>query len=146
MGGSEIISTIEIADNAGRTPIFEAVENGVSPDLARLLLQKQLKKRQSEGGFGAKVNVINYNGQTPLFSAVREGNMDLVKVLIDYCDATQVDLTGGEMVKDDAEDNDEFDSLEERNFMDAYKNSMTPLHIACILGYDEMAMFLIERG
>ena len=40
MGGSEIISTIEIADNAGRTPIFEAVENGVSPDLARLLLQK----------------------------------------------------------------------------------------------------------
>jgi len=50
------------------------------------------------------------------------------------------------MVKDDAEDNDEFDSLEERNFMDAYKNSMTPLHIACILGYDEMAMYLIERG
>ena len=92
------------------------------------------------------MNVINYNGQTPLFSAVREGNMDLVKVLIDYCDATQVDLTGSEMVKDDAEDNDEFDSLEERNFMDAYKNSMTPLHIACILGYDEMAMYLIERG
>lgn len=61
MNGSEVISTIEIADNAGRTPIFEAVENGASPDLARLLLQKKAKKKR-QGGFGAKVNVINYNG------------------------------------------------------------------------------------
>lgn len=74
--------------------------------------------------------------------------MDLVKVLIEYVEGIECDLTGGEMVKDDDKNEEEevFESLEERNFMDAYKNSMTPLHLACILGYDEMAMYLIERG
>lgn len=41
---------------------------------------------------------------------------------------------------------DEFESEEERNFMEAYKNCTTPLHLACILGYDEIATYLTERA
>lgn len=41
IGGGDISSAIEIADNAGRTPIFEAVDNNVSPDLLRLLIKKR---------------------------------------------------------------------------------------------------------
>ena len=36
--GNEYTSAIEIADNAGRTPIFEAVENGAPAELVRLML------------------------------------------------------------------------------------------------------------
>lgn len=31
--GSDYVSAIEIADNAGRTPIFEAVENNAESEL-----------------------------------------------------------------------------------------------------------------
>ena len=55
--GVDVYSAIEIADNAGRTPIFEAVDSNVSADIIRLLTRKRNK-----GGFGAQVNVINYNG------------------------------------------------------------------------------------
>jgi ankyrin repeat protein len=51
-----------------------------------------LAKSKYHGGFGAKVNITNYNGQTPLFSAVREGNINVVKYLVDICYA-KVDLT-----------------------------------------------------
>ena len=61
LGRSDLISAIEIADNAGRTPIFEAVDNNVQPILFNLLLKKRAKK-SIEGGFSAKVNVLNYNG------------------------------------------------------------------------------------
>jgi hypothetical protein len=50
-------SAIEIADNAGRTPLFEAIDNNVSSDIIRFLVRKRNK-----GGFGARVNVLNYNG------------------------------------------------------------------------------------
>ncbi len=69
----DIYSAIEIADNAGRTPIFEAIDNNVSVEIIRLLTRKRNK-----GGLGARVNVLNYNGQTPLFSAVREGNIEVI--------------------------------------------------------------------
>lgn len=84
-------SAIEIADNAGRTPIFEAIDNNVSAEMIRFLT-----KKRSKGGFGARVNVLNYNGQTPLFGAVREGNLENIMVLVDEAGA-QVDLTGGEV-------------------------------------------------
>jgi|LauGreDrversion4_2_1035121.scaffolds.fasta_scaffold11262_7 hypothetical protein len=61
LGRGDLISAIEIADNAGRTPIFEAVDNNVQPILFNLLLKKRAKKCV-EGGFSAKVNVLNYNG------------------------------------------------------------------------------------
>ena len=40
-----------------------------------------LTRKKQHGGFGAKVNVVNYGGQTPLYSAARQGNLDAVKVL-----------------------------------------------------------------
>ena len=93
--GIDVYSAIELADNAGRTPLFEAVEMeeevnqfGVVPsgeeskieNLIRILTRP---KRRSEGGFGAKVNVLNYNGQTPLFQAVKNGNFRAVKTLVE---------------------------------------------------------------
>jgi ankyrin repeat protein len=53
---SDLLSAVEIADNAGRTPLFEAVDNNAPADLVRLLLQKRAKKKAlaaTDGGFGA---------------------------------------------------------------------------------------------
>ena len=47
--------------------------------------------------------MLNYKGQSPLFSAVREGNMELIKILVEN-GLTEADLNGGEMIKDDSED------------------------------------------
>lgn len=55
--GFDIYSAIEIPDNAGRTPIFEAVDNLETPEILLMLT-----KDRKEGGFGAKVNILNYNG------------------------------------------------------------------------------------
>jgi ankyrin repeat protein len=30
--------------------------------------------------------------------------------------------------------------------MEAFMNTMTPLHIATVLGFDELALYLVERG
>ena len=56
-------------------------------------------KRRQDGGFGAKVNVLNYNGQTPLFAAVKTGNFAAVRTLVEM--GASVDLTNGEMVKEE---------------------------------------------
>lgn len=55
--GVDVHSAIEIPDNAGRTPIFEAVDNHDTPDILNLLT-----KPRKDGGFEAKVNITNYNG------------------------------------------------------------------------------------
>ena len=153
IGQQELLSAMEVADNAGRTPLFEAIDNNAPVDLVRLLLQKRSKKASlaSDGGFGVSANVINYNGQSPLFAAVREGNLELVRLLVEYGGA-EADLNGGEMLKDDADgqieanQEEEYDSIEERNFMEAYKNCMSPLHLSCILGNDDIALYLINHA
>ena len=73
--------------------------------------------------------------------------MELIRVLVEFGGA-EADLNSGEMIKDDSNEDglEEAESVEERNFMDAYKNCMTPLHLACILGQDEIALYLIERA
>jgi len=91
--GLETTQAVEIADNAGRTPLFEAVENNAGTDIIRMLVRKR-----GENGLGAKVNVLNYRGQTPLYSAVREGNMQVVRILVEEAGAL-VDLNAGELVK-----------------------------------------------
>jgi len=149
IGQTELLSAMEIADNAGRTPLFEAVENNASADLVRLLLTKKSKKASlaADGGFGVSANVVSYNGQTPLFSAVREGNMELVRVLVEFGGA-EADLNGGEIIKEETDPvpDEDYESIEERNFMEAYKNCMTPLQLACILGNDDLALYLIEQA
>jgi len=61
--GINIYSAIEIADNTGRTPLFEAVENLNGEDHASAIqIIDILTKDRQEGGFGAHPNIINYNG------------------------------------------------------------------------------------
>ena len=59
--GSDFLSAVEVADNAGRTPLFEAIDNNAPVELVRLLLTKRSKKT-AEGGFGMNANVLSYNG------------------------------------------------------------------------------------
>lgn len=122
-------SAIEIADNAGRTPLFEAVENlndvGVSIE-TQIQIIKILTKNKTIGGFHANPNVVNYNGQTPLFIAARQGCLEAVKTLIRV--GAKPDLNNGELVKpEDDQDEDEADSETERNFVEAFKSCTTPL-------------------
>lgn len=156
--GIDVYSAIEIADNAGRTPLFEAVENMDNPCLLvnegeeveeadRTRLVKMLVKSRKQGGFGSKPNVVNFNGQTPLFAAVREGCLETVKILVEA--GAKGDLNSGELVKveeGEEADDEEYDSLEEKYFMEAFKNCMTPLQVATVLGYDEIAVFLIQNA
>ena len=39
---------------------------------------KILTGKKNENGFGANPNVVNYSGQTPLFSATRSGSLEAV--------------------------------------------------------------------
>jgi len=78
---------------------------------------------------------------------VREGCLETVKILVEA--GAKGDLNSGELVKDEEgeeADDEEFDSLEEKYFMEAFKNCMTPLQVATVLGYDEIAVFLIQNA
>ncbi len=55
--------------------------------------------------------------------------MELIRILIEEGEA-DADMNGGEMIKEDSEEalnEDEAESAEEKNFIEAYKNCMTPL-------------------
>lgn len=81
-----------------------------------------------------------------MFSAAREGNVEVVKTLVDKCGA-EVDLNAGELFKDEADEiGSNYESLQEKFFMDAYKNCMTPLHVATVLGYEDIMFHLIDKG
>ncbi len=141
--GVDVYSAIEIADNAGRTPLFEAVENlSEESNESGIEIIRILTRSKELNGYGANPNVINYNGQTPLFSATRQGQLEAVKALIEA--SGDPDLNNGEMVKpEDDEEDEEFESQQERYFMEAFKNCMTPLHVASVLGYDDIALYLV---
>lgn len=59
--GVDVYSAIEIADNAGRTPLFEAVES-MDDDRPSMEIIKILTNKKQDNGFGANPNVINYSG------------------------------------------------------------------------------------
>ena len=60
--GVDVYSAIEIADNAGRTPLFEAVENMEDDGRPTLEIIDILTKKKKDSGFGANPNIINYSG------------------------------------------------------------------------------------
>jgi hypothetical protein len=79
-----------------------------------------------------------------LFSAVRSGTFEAVKALI--AAGAELDLHNGELVKpEDDQEDEEYDSVEEQYFLEAFKNCMTPLHVASVLGYDEIALYLAKE-
>lgn len=80
-----------------------------------------------------------------MFSAAREGNLEAVKALI--AAGARVDLNNGELVKpeEDISESNEDESLQEKYFMEAFKNCMTPLQVSCVLGYDAIALYLVEN-
>lgn len=47
---------------------------------------------------------------------------------------------------EDEENENEYESLEEKYFMEAFKNAMTPLHLACVLGHDSILHLLVANG
>ena len=62
-----------------------------------------------------------------------------------------VDLNQGELVKEneqlaEQEEQDDESSVMEKCFMEAFMNCSTPLMLASVLGYDEIALYLIEKG
>jgi hypothetical protein len=70
----------------------------------------------------------------------------MIKCLIEDCEA-KVDYTMGELYKEEYDEMEQnYQSLEEKFFMDAYKNCATPLHVAVVLGYEEIILYLIEKG
>jgi ankyrin repeat protein len=54
---------LDISDNAGRTPLFEAIE-GKAEKIIQLLIKN-----------GSKIDATNYCGHTPLFCAAKDGNI-----------------------------------------------------------------------
>ena len=52
------------------------------------------------------------------------------------------------MKEDEQEEgeNEVYDSVHEKRFMEAFMNCMTPLHLAAVLGYDEISLYLVEKG
>lgn len=145
--GVDVYSAIEIADNAGRTPLFEAVENLNDASESAIQIIDILTKDRQEGGFGANPNVVNYNGQTPMFAAARQGSDFAIKLL--HMAGAKPDLNKGELVKPDDDlpesDGDEEQPLSEKYFMEAFKNCMTPLQAAVVLGYDSIALYLAQE-
>jgi len=47
------------------------------------------------------------------------------------------------MVKPEDDEEEEYESIQEKYFMEACKNCMTPLHVAAVLGYDDIALYLV---
>ena len=57
----------------------------------------------------------------------------------------KVDLCSPEN-KEEVEEVDEFESQEEKYFMESYRNAMTPLHLSVVLGQDHIMHYLIDHG
>jgi ankyrin repeat protein len=81
----------DVADNAGKTPLFEAVDSD-QEGMALILLK-----------MGARVNCTNYYGHTPLYYAARDGNLDLVKLIVEEGKA-DVDFHGRNNVMADLDE------------------------------------------
>ena len=139
-GKSEVIEIlieysvdIDIADNAGRTPLFEAIDNN-RISTTRLLVSN-----------GARVNAVDFSGHTPLYCAARDGNEEILKILIDVGKA-KVDHFGICSNPKDLDEDMKYENEDEKLIMEGLDASKTPLHVASLLGYTEIVSYLIEKG
>lgn len=124
---------IDIADNAGRTPLFEAIDNN-RISVARLLVSN-----------GARVDITDYSGHTPLYCTARDGNEEILKILIDVGKA-KIDYYGKCSNPKDLDSEIEYENDDEKLIMEGLDSSRTPLHVACLLGYKEIVSYLISVG
>jgi ankyrin repeat protein len=109
---------------------------------------------------GAEVSFMNRNGDTPLLIACRNGQTDVVKLLLDYCEPELVQFRASidgfdalfASVESDRPDcvrliHEYGVSLEERTADDnAILQSATPLHLAAYYGRHASAKTLLELG
>lgn len=78
-----------LQDDAGNTPLMQAVETGFSDGVRRLLAGK------------ANVNLANRSGETPLIRAVQKRDVDLVKLLVaNGADPDRRDVIAGMSARD----------------------------------------------
>ena len=124
---------IDIADNAGRTPLFEAIDNN-KITATRLLVTN-----------GARVDLTDYSGHTPVYCAARDGNEEIIKILVDIGRA-KVDQFGKCANPKDVDEDIQYDNEDEKLIMEGLDSSKTPLHVACLLGYREIVAFLVTDG
>ncbi|XP_071097328.1 uncharacterized protein [Haliotis cracherodii] len=130
---------VNITDRHGRTPLFDAVDNG--HDIISTLLIRM----------GANVNSTNVYNRTPLHDACWEGRIGCVTLLT--ASGAQLDASNhygntplhnaciqGHMAIGDL--------LLERGADSCPMNRvhMTPLHYACLYGYTETANMLLSKG
>ncbi|PCI27940.1 hypothetical protein COB52_04270 [Candidatus Kaiserbacteria bacterium] len=94
---------------------------------------------------GADPDVTNYSGHSSLFCAAREGDLEIVRALV-VDGKVKVDHYGLSSVKNDDLDDDGIDDEYEKALFEGLKCSKTALHVACLLGYDDIVQILVENN
>ena len=142
--GVDVYSAIEIADNEGRTPIFEILESMTeeNSDMAYQVISTLVSPKDN-GGYGANVNVVNYQGQSLLFIAVRQAQLEIVKLLVEA--GAEPDLHNGELMKYDDTAPTEYENEREKNLYEAFKLCETPTQLAAVLGYEDILLYLVQE-
>jgi ankyrin repeat protein len=142
--GVDVNSAIEIADNEGRTPIFEILESITeeNSDMAYQVISTLVSPRDN-GGYGANVNVVNYQGQSLLFIAVRQAQLEIVKLLVEA--GAEPDLHNGKLMKYDDTAPTEYENEREKNLYEAFKLCETPTQLAAVLGYEDILLYLVQE-
>lgn len=124
---------LDIPDNAGRTPLFEAIEHNMIT-ISRMLVRK-----------GVRVNVADFSGHSPLYCAVRDGNETITQILVESGKA-KPDFFGKTNKDQEMDEYDDVQDDDEKLMVEGLQCSQTPLHVACLLGYSNLVSYLITTG
>ncbi len=88
-----------------------------------------------------RVNTADFSGHSPLYCAVWDGNEPIVWILVEQGKA-KVDFFG-KTNKEAENDLYDVDNEDEKLMVEGLECSLTPLHVACLLGYKSIAFYLI---
>lgn len=130
---------LEINDRDGMTSLHRAVKKGHTHTV-ELLISK-----------GADVNTKNNEGWTPLHTAVKEGHIKIIELILSNgTDVNSIDINGSTPLHIAASKNQRgaAELLLSHNAKINIKDNecATPLYWADLLGRNEMAQFLREKG